>query len=378
VRAWIFALSVVAACGRFNFDGHSGSAGDDAPVPDTADPGATAADFVAAMSCETDLPIAIVPLVDQLRWLDLGGRQVVFAIYHLDNSHHELHALVLGTNSGQIVKVDDVLVYAAPDVTGLVAARTPTGMLVFGRDVAGNMVHAIALTTSFAKLGDTPLVGLEDSFEPYAKSDTAQMIAGVTANGVVAFTVDDLGAATSSTFVVDTIADSPSHASIAPVGNDFLVGWSTGAGTCKFERIDAAGASLAGPLTIGAPPCSFGSATAVGSSIVLAFEDPSGPAYAAVTDSTLATSTTPVALGTSPSYVQELVSYPDHAVIAVSENMGDSRIVSVATTGAIMPLGTDFGLTANSSDHQTASLVAGSLLHARSEGGVLRIRKLCR
>jgi hypothetical protein len=52
--------------------------------------------------------------------------------------------------------------------------------------------------------------------------------------------------------------------------------------------------------------------------------------------------------------------------------------VSVATTGAVTALGTDFGLTANSNDHQTASLVAGSLLHARSEGGVLRIRKLCR
>jgi hypothetical protein len=377
VRAWIFALSVVAACGRFGFDPHSGSAGDDAALPDTVDPGATAVDFVAAMSCETDLPIAIVPLVDQLRWLDLGGRQVVLAIYHLDNFHHEIHALVLGVNSGQIVKIEDVLVDATTDLTGLAAARTATGVLVFGRDVAGNMVHAFAFDTSFAKLGDTPLAGLEDSFEPYAKSNTAQMIAGVTPNGVVAFTVDDLGAATSSTFVVDTIADAPSRASITPLGNDFLVGWTTGAGTCKLERIDAAGASLAGPLTVAAP-CTSPSATAVGASIVLAFEDPSGPAYAASTDPTLATSTTPVALGTSPSYVQQIVGYPDHAIVAVSENMGDSRIVSVATTGAVTALGTDFGLTANSNDHQTASLVAGSLLHARSEGGVLRIRKLCR
>ena len=379
MRAQLFALmGAVSACGRFGFDAQSGAPGD-TPLPDTSDPAATAADFVAALTCETDLSIATVPTIDELQWLDLGGRQIVFAVHHVDSTHHEVHAHVLGVNAGQIVKVADVTSYAATDLKALGPARTSTGVLLLVYASASGTVHALGLDAAFGAATDMTIVGFDEAFVPYAKSTAAQMIVGLTTNGIVAYTVADNGATTSSALVVDTIADSPYHTSIAAYGADFIVGWTTSANTCKFVRLTAAGTITAGPLVIAGPGgCDYASAVAIGQTIVLGFVDPTGPAYSAVTDGLLATATGAQPLGAVGSDIQDLVDAGDHAIAAVRENLGDSRIVSIATTGAVTPLGADFGLTADSSDHQTASVVAGALLHARSEGGMLHVRKLCR
>jgi hypothetical protein len=377
VRLGGFALCV-AACGRFDFDAHGQP---DAAPPDAGAPDATAADFVAALACETDVSIGDVPLIDELQWVDLGGTQVVFAIHHLDATHHELHAHVLSVNQGQIVKVDDVTTYTAPDLVGLAVARLPVGLGVVIDDYSADAVHAIRLDAAYHAAQNTMLAPLTGEYKPYAHASSAQMIVGTTSsNSVAGFLVDDSLAPISATLSLDGTPDLPTGASIAADGAGFIVGWrSDTSGECNFERVDASGVVTAGPLGVTTPTsCSRPSAIVVGGTAILAMHDGSpSTAMTAVANAGFTSTTVPAAIGATDSEVEQLVADGTRA-IAVVRTTGDSRIVAIATDGSTQMLGSDFGLSGSDSDHETGALVAGALLHARSEGGQLRIRKLCR
>jgi hypothetical protein len=372
-------LALIAGCGRFDFV-EVVVAGGDAPASGDAAP---VADFVAAMPCETDIAIGSVPAaIDQLVWSDFGAQQVVYAIHHLDASHHEVHAHVLSVASGHIVVGPDVTSYAAPDLTSLSVVPAPSGATLVVHDIASGTLRVVAVDHAFAMVSEMSLP-LADSYVPYARAGAAQMVVGINGGGVVAYAVDAALAITGGPYTIDSTADTPTHPSIGTLGSDFVIGWSSySANTCKFVRVDAAGSFVSPVVTLALAAgnaCDYGAAAGIGAgAAIYAIQNTTTyEAYAGAFDTAFTTPTPPLAIGGADSLAENIADDTTRALVAVRTN-GDSRIASVQPDGSVAMLGSDFGLNGSDSDAETIHPLAGAIVHARSEAGMLHVRKLCR
>jgi len=380
VRGAAAVLCVCAGCGRFGFDDvpASGGSADAAVVPDGS---VDALAIVDALQCETDVVLRSVPRTDSLLWLSDGYTIAVGALLHLDDTHHEIHFYPLTVAAGAVTTTADITTYATPDMYGLTVISTSFGYAAAFTDLGDTLLHLMVLDAGFSPQSNTALTAMSYTLQPLAASTAGVRLVGTTASGVGLQVLDASNAPVGAAI---TIAGLPAaEPSITPLGADFIVGWDQGS-DCAFERISAAGSVLAGPLIVdppGSTSCGLPVALALDSGVVYTMEDRTDSlnpvSYAAGGTADLSSATTPVAIGAIDSTVQDSVKAGTNALVAVRTN-GDSRIVAVTSAGAATPLGSDFGLAGTDTDAEALTTVGGAVVHARTESGMLQIRKLCR
>jgi len=338
-----------------------------------------------ALTCETDVSLIAMPQADELHYVDNGATQGIAVLQHLDVTHHELRFYPLAVTSGAVTTPGPTTFHTAPDMVGLTVAPVGTGYVAAFTDTTSATAHVITVDASFQETGDAPLTGLAWATTPLAHKDASGLVVAQNTSTTtidVAFLDANLQP-TGNTVTIDGAADS--FPAIAPDPTGYVVAWDhPSGGACTVARISSDGIVLAGPLSVtppGATACARPSVLALtDGTIIMTMLDAtvsmSPVAYAAVTGETLA-ATTPLQIGDPDSFVPDLIAGGTRAYVAV-RTTGDSRVTAVLDTGSVSPLGSDFGLTGNDADTEALVVLAGALVHIRTEGGNLIIRKLCR
>jgi hypothetical protein len=381
VRVAATVVCVCAGCGRFGFDNVTASGGSaDAAVMPDGPPGTLG--ILDALQCETDVVLRSIPRADELLWVSDASGITVGALLHLDNTHHEIHFYPLSLTAGAVDSAADIRSYMTSDMYGLTVLETTAGYAAAFTDLADTQLHLMVLDAGFAPTSNTALTAMSSTQQPLAISTAGIRLVGTTASGIGLQALDATNAPVGSpTTITGLPADEPS---ITAIGADFIVGWAAGS-DCAFERVSAAGNVLAGPLIVdppGSTSCGLPVALAIGGGgVVYTMEDTTDMAnpvaYAAGGDANLTAATTPVAIGAPDSWIEGVVPNSTSALAAV-RTTGDSRVVNVTTAGIATPLGSDFGLSGTDIDAEAVLITTGEVVHARTENGMLQIRKLCR
>jgi hypothetical protein len=369
-RAWPIVLTLVG-CGRLGFDGSApGADGGDASIEVAAD--------LAALPCETDHAILeMLPRSDQIRVAFSGGFPYVIDIHHITDTSHQVNAYRLGERDGTLVGTELGVLYMLPDIAGLSVEPTSTGHVLLFSDPAAKNSHVVRVDGSFVLQGDAVAADFHNGLPPYARSSAGRMLAGIAGTNLQVRALDASFAPVGSPVTLASPAD---ETSIAPAGADFIVAW-TGSGVCSFARVSAAGAIVAGPISVDpGTTCTRPIAATLGSGrFAYVVHDVMGTtnytAFGGTIDAALLTATPPVALGATPSFASELVVEGDRARMPLFNN-GTVRIAELAATGTVSQIGADIG--AVSYDAVWIQQIGGASILFRIEAKRLVVRKLCR
>ena len=384
VRGVAAVLCACVGCGRFGFNDVASTP--DAPGDTSISPdGPLASDIAGALACETDVSLIAMPQADELHYLDNGPTQGIIVLQHLDASHHELRFVPLAVTAGAVTTPGFTTFHASADMSGLVVVPIGSGYVAAVTDIPSSSEHVITVDATFHETADVPVSSLVYASVPLAHQPAAGLLVGTnTSTGTLDAAV--LTAAlqpSGATVTIDGASDS--NPAIAEYPSGYVVAWDhpNGAG-CQVALISGDGVVTAGPLSLnppGAVACVRPRVLALADgTIIMTMIDAtvtmSPVVYVAVIGASLA-SVTPIQIGNPDSIATDIISSPTGAYVAV-RTTGDSRVVSIVETSAPVPLGTDFGLSGNDLDTETLATIAGSLVHIRTEGGNLIIRKLCR
>lgn len=373
MRWGVLALVTVSACGRIDF-----AAGPhDAAAADAA--GTSDGDFLSALACETDVTVAAVPRADEMTWIATPATKAIAVLVHVDNTHHELRIYPLSVQDAAIVAAPPIVAYATVDMVGIQIAEVPPGFVALHTNYITHAAGAVPLDAAFAPGSAYGFGDLGEASVPYAPG----AVIGRSAAYALELQRVDAGLAPiggASELMPST--EGAERPSITAFAGGYVVGWESGAtGHCRFARLDATGARIAGPLDIAAPTTTCLHPLAVpidATTLAYTIEagSPSYQLYGGAFDAGLSAATPPVAIGALDSTAQTLLG-GDPALVAL-RTQGDSRVAQIAASGAPTVLGADFGLAGTDIDSEGLARIGTGLVHARSESGALVIRRLCR